>query len=408
MDATYNVPGGADRLQRLAFIAGAVALVVVALAAFLSHEGLSLVFRAYLVGFVFWTGIAIGSLALLMLQHLSGGAWGMVIRRPLEAATRTLPLLAVMFLPLVVALFVHPGGHALWEWSHHEAVAADKILQHKATYLNVPFFLGRAVFYFAVWGVMIYFLNKWSEEQDHSGDPRIKRRLQSLSGPGLVLFGLTVTFAGVDWLMSLEPHWFSTIYGMLVMAGWGLSALAFIILVLGALSGQEPMSRVYAPAHFQDLGKLLLAFVMVYAYFSFSQFLIIWAGNLPEEIPWYLRRTRGGWDVIGILLVVIHFALPFIMLLSRDLKRNARRLVWVAALVILARMVDMVYLVAPAFHHEGQPVHVNPWDFLGMFAAMVGLGGIWLAFYIRQLKRRPLLPLLAPDVENVLNATTHH
>ena len=222
-----------------------------------------------------------------------------------------------------------------------------------------------AVFYFVVWGVMVYFLNKWSAEQDHSATRASSARLQNLSGPGLVLFGLTVTFAGVDWLMSLEPHWFSTIYGMLVMAGWGLSALAFTILVLGALSGREPMAGVYAPAHFQDLGKLLLAFVMVYAYFSFSQFLIIWAGNLPEEIPWYLRRTRGGWDVIGIILVVIHFALPFIMLLSRDLKRNARRLVWVAALVILARMVDMVYLVAPAFHHEGQAPHVNPWDFLG-------------------------------------------
>jgi hypothetical protein len=365
-------------------------------------------FRSYLVAYVFWTGIAVGSLAIMMLHHLSGGAWGLVIRRIFEAATRTLPLLAIAFLPLVVALFVHPHGHSLYEWSNPETVRTDEVLQHKHPYLNAPFFIARTVFYFAVWGALAYFLNKWSLEQDQTGDPRIKRRMQNLSGPGILLFGLTVTFAAVDWLMSLEPHWFSTIYGLLLMASWGLSAFSFVIIVAAALSRREPMSGVFAASHFHDYGKLMLAFVMIYAYFAFSQFLIIWSGNLPEEIPWYLRRLRGGWQYVGLALVLLNFALPFVLLLSRNLKRDARRLVWVALLVIVMRVVDMIYLVAPAAHQESGETHISALDFLTMFGATIGLGGIWLAFFAWQLKRRPLLPLQSPDLEAAIHPVGHH
>ncbi|MBA2647322.1 MAG: hypothetical protein H0U81_11050, partial [Pyrinomonadaceae bacterium] len=231
--SNYNLPVDADRWQGRAFVVGVAALVLCALIAFfsgtLTHSPeasvaggeaaahgsngfLAQFFRSYLVGFMFVTGIAVGSLAILMLQHLSGGAWGLVIRRILEASTRTIPLLFIMFIPVAL------GIHSLYEWSHADVVRADPILQHKSPYLNIPFFLVRAGFYFAAWFALAYFLNKWSLEQDHTGDPRVSRRLQNVSAPGLLLFGLTVSFAAIDWGMSLEPHWFSTIYGLLVMA----------------------------------------------------------------------------------------------------------------------------------------------------------------------------------------------
>ena len=425
--SNYNLPVDADRWQGRAFVVGVAALVLCALIAFfsgtLTHSPeasaaggeaaahgsngfLAQFFRSYLVGFMFVTGIAVGSLAILMLQHLSGGAWGLVIRRILEASTRTIPLLFIMFIPVAL------GIHSLYEWSHADVVRADPILQHKSPYLNIPFFLVRAGFYFAAWFALAYFLNKWSLEQDHTGDPRVSRKLQNVSAPGLLLFGLTVSFAAIDWGMSLEPHWFSTIYGLLVMAAWGLTAMAFTITALVMLSKREPMSHVYAPSHFHDLGKLLLAFVMIYAYFAFSQFLIIWSANLPEEISWYLRRLRGGWQLIGLAVVVLHFALPFALLLSRDLKRNARRLVIVALLVLVARGIDWVYLIAPAsYHGEGgdHPEMQLLIDFVTMFAAIIGLGGIWLWYFLRQLRQRPLLPIGAPDLDKALAvAASHH
>ena len=411
MDATYNTPPELTRFRGRALVIGAIVLVLSSVLAFVL--GPVEFFRAYLVAFVFWCGIAVGSLAIMMLHHLSGGAWGLVIRRIFEAATRTLPLLAVAFLPLIVSLFWHPvhDGHAqaLYEWSDHHLVAGDRVLQEKSPYLNPFFFIARFVFYFAIWGLLAYFLNKWSLQQDHTGDPRLVRRMQNLSGPGILLFGFTVTFAAVDWVMSLEPHWYSTIFGLLLMASWGLSAFSFVVIVAAILVRREPMSGVFQPVHFHDYGKLLLAFVMIYAYFAFSQFLIIWSGNIPEEIPWYLRRLRGGWQYVGLALVLFNFALPFMLLLSRDLKRNARRLVTVALIVIVMRIIDMIYLVAPAAVHEGQDPHLDPLMFLVMLGTTTGLGGIWLWYFISQLSARPLLPLQAPDLERAIApATGHH
>jgi hypothetical protein len=369
-------------------------------------------FRSYLVGFFFCTGLAVGSLAILMLQHMAGGAWGLIIRRILEAATRTVPLLALLGLPIIVSLFVHPHGHALYEWSNHEYVAGDAAMRHKSAYLNIPFFIARYVFYFAVWFALSYLLNRWSVEQDHTADPRVRRKLQDLSGPGLLLFGLTVTFASIDWGMSLEPHWFSTIYGLIVMAGWGLSALAFTITMAAMLARHGELANVYQPRHFHDYGKLMLAFVMLFAYFSFSQFLITWSGNLPEEIPFYLRRLRGGWQYVGLAIILFHFALPFALLLSRDLKRSGRTLRRVAVLLLVMRVVDLIFLFAPAVAPAGQPEHgagVNPVDFLTMFLATAGLGGIWFWYFLGQLAERPLVPLGAPDLEGALaTATAHH
>src|SRR5437867_1559766 len=232
-------------------------------------------------------------------------------------------------------------------------MAHDEVLQHKHLYLNTPFFIVRAAIYFAVWNALSYFLNAWSLEQDRTGDPRVARRMQMLSAGGLVAYGLTITFASFDWLMSLEPHWFSTIYGVLIIGGQGLSAMAFLIAAIVWLGRRPPLQDVVVPAHLHDLGNLLLAFVMLWAYFSFSQYLIIWSGNLPEEIAWYLHRLQTGWRVVGVALVLFHFAVPFCLLLSRAVKRQGRMIVKVAVGILIVRLVDLFWLIAPEFHRTG-------------------------------------------------------
>jgi hypothetical protein len=375
---------GIGRFRLPAFFVGASALGVCAIGGFFAPAQF---FHSYLFAFLFWTGVALGCMAVAMLHHVTGGAWGLPIRRPLESGSRTIPLLAVLFLPIAL------GARRLYEWADPAVVARDPILQHKSAYLNMPFFLGRAVLYFAAWFALAYFLNRWSLEQDATGERPIARRLQLLSSGGLVLYGLTVTFASIDWAMSLEPHWFSTMYGVLFIAGQGLSAFAFIILVLVLLSESPPLAGYVGPKHFHDLGKLMLAFVMFWAYVSFSQYLIIWAGNLPEEIPWYLRRLQGGWGWIGAALLVFHFILPFLMLLPASANRNPRTLAAVAGLVVLMRLVDVFWLTKPAFAASHFRLH---WmDLL----TPIGIGGLWLATFLWQLGKRPLLPVNDPEFQ---------
>jgi hypothetical protein len=347
-------------------------------------------YRSYLWFYLFIVGVSVGSLAWLMLQYLTGGAWGVVIRRPCEAAARTLPLVALMFLPIVI------GIPNLYPWSHAKVVAADEILKHKQVYLNVPFFLTRAAVYFAGWILLSWLFNRWSEREDREGAARVHGKMAALAGPGLIFWGFSVTFMAVDWVLSLDPHWFSTMFGMLFMAGQGLSSMAFLIALLVLLSRRLPMREVLTPRHLHDLGKFLLALVMVWAYFSFSQFLIIWAGNLPEEIPWYLDRLRGGWQYVALALVIGHFALPFALLLSRDLKRNFKLLAAIAIFVLFMRMVDLYWLVAPDFR-KGR-FGLSWMD----FAAPIGMGGIWLAYFLIQLARRPLMPLNDPHLVEAL------
>jgi hypothetical protein len=391
MNATVRTaPPALDRARARALAIG-VAGVLLAAGGGLMAGGLERSLFSYLVGFTFWTGIALGCLALAMLHQLSGGKWGVVVRRPLEAAAATLPLMALLLLPLLLGL-----DH-VYEWARAEVVAGDHVLQHKSGYLNVPFFIARQVVYFAVWIGLTFLLTRWSREQDRTGDPAVHHKLRTLSGPGLALYALTVTFASIDWVMSLDPHWFSTIFGILTIGGQGLGALAFIVAVLVLLARTEPMSSVVTPQHLHDLGKLMLAFVMLWAYFALSQFLIIWAGNLPEEIPWYLRRFNSGWRWIGLSLALLHFALPFALLLSRDLKRKAERLIWIAALVIVMRMIDTVWLIAPEFHADAHaagklPVVVD-------VLALVGFGGIWVWYFLSRLSARPLMPLHDPNLD---------
>jgi hypothetical protein len=348
-------------------------------------------YRSYLWSYIFVVGVSVGSLAWLMLQYLTGGAWGVVIRRPCEAAARTLPLVALMFLPILI------GIPNLYPWSHANMVAADALLRQKHVYLNVPFFLARAAFYFTGWFLFSWRLNYWSAAEDREGPGRAHARLARLAGPGLVFWGFSVTFMAIDWVLSLNPHWFSTIFGMLFMAGQALSSLAFLIALLVLLSYRRPLSEILTPRHLHDLGKLLLALVMVWAYFSFSQFLIIWAGNLPSEIPWYMARMRGGWQFVGLGLVLFHFALPFALLLSRDLKRNFKLLAGIALFVLFMRLVDLYWLVAPDFVKGSSPG--GSWLDV---AAPLGVIGLWLAYFLAQLEKRPLMPLGDPQLKEAL------
>ena len=285
MSTSFNPPD-LGKLQRYSLITGGVALVLFLIGMVINHEGFH---QAYIFAFTFWLGISVGSLALLMLQHLTSGGWGFVIRRVLEASTRVLPLMAILFLPIVV------GAGYVYPWTNHEEALK---LGDKAKYLNLTFFTIRAIIYFASWLALMFFLNRWSLAQDRTGDPYYTKRMRMLSGPGMVLLIFTVTFASVDWYMSIEPEWFSTIYGFIYVAAWAVSALAFVIAAMAVLSKREPLNRIVAPLHFHDHGKLLLALVMLWAYFAFSQFLIIWSGNLPEEIGWYTKRIHGVWGAL--------------------------------------------------------------------------------------------------------------
>lgn len=397
--ASHALIAAIDRVRRPALIVGGIAVVACAAGAFAAPEAF---FRAYLFAFVFFTGLALGALAIVMLHHLTGGAWGVAIRRPLESATRTLPLLAVLFLPIAF------GMKYLYPWARPEEVAADPLLQAKQAYLNVPFFLARSAAYFVIWIAVAFLLNRWSLEQDHAGSRALTRRMQLLSAAGLVAYGLTMTFASIDWVMSLEPHWFSTMYGVLYIAGQALNALAFVTAALVLMSAEKPFAGFVKSSHYHDLGKLLLAFVMFWAYVSFAQYLIIWAGNLPEEIPWYLRRLHGGWGWVGIALITLHFALPFLLLIPEAANRNPRMLASVAALVVLMRFVDVFWLVRPVFTQVSASPASSHFAIHWLdLAAPLAVGGLWLAVFLWQLEERPLLPVNDPEYQEAVANVAH-
>jgi len=387
MTPTETLATRFDRIQRRAFVVGIAALVLAALDGIRAPEQF---FRSYLLAFVFWLGFPLGCAAFLMVHHLTGGFWGFPIRRPLEAGTRTLPLLAALALPLLLGL------GRLYSWTHPNLVAADAVLKSKQLYLNLPFFLIRNVIYFAVWWALVRGLNRWSDEQDRTGDPRLALRLEGMSGPGLVLYGLTVTFFSIDWIMSLEPHWFSTIFGMIFMVLQVLGALALTIFVAGLLSQYEPIASAITSDRFNDLGNLVLTFVMLWAYLSFSQFLIIWAGNVINEIPWYVVRAEGGWAIVALVLIFLSFAIPFFLLLMRPIKRRVETLSTLCGALILINFVDVYWMVVPAFEKTG------PRFYLLDFLLPVGVGGLWVASFVAQLKSRPLVPLHDPRFEGAL------
>jgi hypothetical protein len=395
----YNPPSDLKRYQGIAIGVGFIGLILWAVGIIVTGNQREIFFQTYLVAYIFWCGIALGCLGWLMIQYLGGATWGVVIRRLLESGAHTLILMAILFVPIVLGL------HHIYEWTDAGAVAASHALTHKQSYLKPDFFTIRTAIYFIIWLTLLFYLRRWSNRLDATGDTSNIQSAQNLSGPGFVFYGLACTFAAIDWVMSLDPEWFSTIFGLIMIAGQGVSAMAFIISICVLLARWEPMSHVLQPKHFHDLGKLLLALVMVWAYFSFSQLLIMWSGNLPEEIPWYLERFKDNWRYIGIGLILLHFFLPFLLLLSRDLKRSSRSLALVAWLIIVMKFVDLLWLIVPEFEHE----HKVPMSgYLIYLFATIGIGGIWLGWFFWQLRQRALVSANDPQLEEALAAGGGH
>jgi hypothetical protein len=382
MSATLNslesIQPQLERVQKRAFMAGAIAIVLCVIFGFLNKEQL---LRSYLFAYIYWLTIPLGCTAILMLHNMTGGWWGYPIRRLLEAGTRTFSLMAILFVPVWL------GMSHLYPWVQTPI---------KTWYLNTRFFTVRAVIYFAIWLTLSHFLNKWSSEQDKTGDPKLLTSLETISAPGLILWGIAVTYASIDWAMSLDPHWFSTMYGMIFMIVGALGGMSFVIFVLRMLSGHEPVKSIVTASQFNDLGNLLLAFVMLWAYLSFSQFIIIWAGNLKNEAPWYMTRAFGGWALVAVFLILLHFAVPFLLLLQRPMKRNLGALSMISGMLIVLSSLDVYWLIMPSFDSDGPHLHAT--DFL----ALIGIGGLWVGTFFWQLRKWPMLPQHDPRFEGAL------
>ncbi len=400
----YKAPDSVGRLEKRALVVGVLGLVVSIIGWITKPEDF---FRSYLVAFLLVLGLSLGSLGLLMLQHLTGGDWGILIRRPLESATRVLWLVVAFSVPLVFGMKYLYTTHTVGDetrigWLNpppigHEGALSD--LQQK--YLTHDFFLLRLVIYFVIWIGLMWLFNRMSQEQDvNRDDRRLRGRFKRWAGPGIILYVFAMTFAAIDWSMSLSPHWASTIYGFLFVAGQAISAMSLMIITVVMFSRSEPFSHIIQKRHLHDLGKLLFAFNMLWAYFSFSQLLIIWSGNQPEEITFYKSRLNGSWGVVAAMVLLLHFFIPFFALLSRDVKRNQAVLPKIAMWLIAMRFLDIFWLTRPEFTYHALP---TLWD----IAAILALGGIWLWFFAVQLKQQPLLPLGEPKLAEAIANHEH-
>jgi hypothetical protein len=407
--------------SRALMIAGVFAVVAVILAFLGQAEdrlGWDHLLRAWVLGTMVTWGLCIGGLALLMVQYCSGGKWGLLLRRPLEAMSRTLPLVLVYW--LVIAIFMK----RLYLWAQYTsdsetATALSKnliseIQKHcmdfKRPMLNPGAFWYVSLFCFAVWGFYTWRLNSWGLKRDSQGPettPYWIKKLENVSGPGIVVYSLTMTAGAIYWVMSMDPTWYSSVYGLLFLVGQGYATLAFSIIVAISLSKAEPFKTVLRQTEQHDLGKLTFAFVMLNIYLAFGQFLIIWSGNLPDEINWYLDRIRGGWGVIITLDFIFHWLIPFTMLLSRDLKRNKKRLVRVCQWMVFARAFDMFWLIEPNFKDAARNLHFS-WGILEYIAVPVAMFAFWVAYFCIQLSKRPLVQVNDPHLAEILEPEHVH
>jgi len=392
-----TAPPVVKTIAQRSLIVGVVFGIVAVILAFIHPDQF---YRAYLLGFMAWLGVALGSMAILMIRHLTGGGWGMVIRRILGAAMRTVPLLAVLFIPIIL------GMHKLYIWARPLELIQDKHLREHLeditrTYLTTNGFILRAIVYFAIWNLLSFLLSHWSKQTDRAGAPDNTDRFKAVAGPGLILYAFTISFAAIDWVMSLDPSWISTIFGLVILIGEVLSAMCFAVVVERILYNYKPMSEMLKPDFVHDHGKWMLAFTMVWAYFNFSQWLIIWAGNLPSEITYYMRRLNGGWGFVGLFIVIFHFAVPFAILLSRPFKRNIRKLVWLAVWLLLMRYLDLFWIIEPNFSPTFSFTVAD-------VVVPVAIGGFWLAYFFRNLGALPLLPAYDPSAGEVLEPHHHH
>jgi hypothetical protein len=386
--ADFAVPAAIDKIRSRSMVVGVGAGVLALIGLVTAPDQF---YRAYLLAFMLCLGLSLGSLGLLIIIHLTNGRWGLVIRRILEAATKNFGLMAFLFLPFYF------GIPHLYPWFKAADLAESEDLRWiHAVYLDRPQYMVRALIYFAIWGMLTYFFTRWSAEQDEPGN-RSHKRSSTLAGPGALLFGFTLTFAAVDWVMSLSYGWTSTIYGLIFLIGQLLSAVCFATVMAVILSRYEPMKSILNIDHLHDYGKWMLTFTMVWAYFSFSQWVIMWAGNLPEEIIWYRMRLHGGWQYFGLFLAILNFFVPFVILLSAQIKKEKGRIVWIAAFLLGTRFYDLYWLIMPNFENKsGFYFH---WLNL---VVPVAMGGFWLALFCRNLQGQPLLPLYAPLTTAVL------
>jgi len=362
-------------------------------------------YRGYLLGYMDWLGVALGSMAIVMIRHLTGGGWGTVIRRVLGAAMRTLPVLAILFIPIIIGVLQHRNYPWLMPL---DAIQDPHIREHlekhsfiKDAYLNPSGFIIRAIIYLAIWNLLSFLLSMWSKQTDKPGAPDNTQKFKAVAGPGLILYGFTISFAVIDWVMSLDPSWISTIFCLIILIGQVLSAMCFAIVVERILVKYKPMSEMLRPDFVHDHGKWTLTFIMVWAYFSFSQWLIIWAGNLPNEITFYLRRLNGGWGYVGLFLALFHFCVPFVILLSRPFKREIRKLVWLAVWMMFMRFVDLFWIIEPNF---SKTFTVTIADIV----VPIAIGAIWLFFFCRNLAALPLLPAYDVSAGDVFGSYHHN
>ena len=391
-----SAPPVARTIQSRSLVVGVVFSLLAIFGAFFRTDEF---LHAYLLSYMAWLGITLGSMAILMLRHVTGGSWGMVIRRIMGAAMRTLPLMALLFIPILLAI------PRLYVWAQPlGAIQNQHLREHleqiTKSYLSVRWFIVRAVIYFAIWGILVYFLTKWSARQDQPPVQDNSGRFRALAGPGMILYAFTISFAAIDWVMSLDPSWTSTIFGLVILAGQLLSAMCFAVVIERILFRYPPMSELLKPKHVHDHGNLMLTFIMLWAYFAFSQWLIIWSGNLPEEISWYLRRLNGGWASIGLILALFHFAIPFAFLLSRPFKRDVTRLVWLAVWLLLMRYTDLFWMIEPSFSTHLRVTWAD-------VVVPVAMGGLWLAYFFRNLRSMPLLPAYDFHAKEVLEPAHH-
>lgn len=358
----------------------AAALIPCVIGAFLNPAQF---FHAYLIGYIYFLGTTLGAMGLLMLYFLTMGYWGLIMRRILESASRMLPLMALLTIPLLFGLSY------LYPWTHEAVVHSDPLLQAKRFYLTIPFFIVRQIIYFAIWMSLIYYLNRWSGLQDKTEDPDLLRKLRFLSGPGLVLYGITVTFAAIDWIMALEPHYYSTTFGFRLLTGQAVNGLAFGTLLALLLSGYDPIAPLITQKRLRDLGNMLLASILLWAYIAFTEYLIIWAGNIPHETSWFRHRFWAGWGRLAWFLLALHFFVPFFLLLQRAVKHRPHVLAGVAAWLLLMRLMEIFWMVEPSEHSN---FFVHWMDIL----IPVGFCGLWLAAFLWQLQRHPLMPAYDP------------
>ena len=395
-------PAVAKKFSRSALIVGLVGSLAASVGFF---NGAANFMQAYLLGYLFWLCVTFGCLGWLMIHHIAArGGWGLIGRRIWEAGAANFPLMFVLGLPILLNL------KALYVWARPEAVAADKHLQYvTGAWLGVGAVWARYIGFFAVWMVMAFLLRRWSAEQDLPENDGKPQPFNWIAAPGMVVFALTTTFLVVDLCMSLDPAWSSSIYGLIFLASSGLACMAFTVIVTAALSQYQPMATLLTRTTLHDYGKWCFAITMLWAYFSFSQWLIIWAGNLPEEIGFFMIRLQGGWQYASLFLALFGWALPWGLLLSQDIKKSTRTLVPIACWIFFMRLFDVFWYVKPAWQagvHAGQPnlLGVSPWDLV----MPIAIGGFWVGLFFWNLSQRPLLPLYAPFATQVLEGEHGH